>query len=177
MYSKVEKLPDYQSAYNYCKQNDAYCKEQEKLDKVVEQQSANAPISGTGSYNNYNTYNHSSNGSLLNYFLMYHLFFSNSGSRSYYSNPVYTQRFSNYRERDKDYSQYRGHGVYSPTYVRTMRSSISSGKTSFTSSSGTVFKSSRFAGSSKSSITGRSISRGGFGSVGRSFSGGRGFGG
>ena len=153
----IEKLPDYQQALDYCKNNPAYCQEKEKMDQLA----------GSGASGSFGpqVQTHHSGSSFLNYYLMYHIFFSNSGRVSA-SN--YQSRFSNINSSgiDEKRNQYRGFGVYTPSYVNRMRTSIANGTTSFETASGKVYKSAKFAGSSSS---GKSISRGGFGSSGRSF--------
>lgn len=166
---EVQKLPNYQEALDYCNNTPEYCREADKLnqslvmtnshgatmdfDKPAPQQVKTA---GGGGSN------------FLNYYLLYHMFFSRG---SHVSGNQFSNRFSNFNQKnyEEKESKYRGYGVYSPAYVSRMHNSISEGKTSFVSSSGNVYKSAQFKGSSKSSLTGKTIMRGGFGSTGRSF--------
>jgi hypothetical protein len=93
---------------------------------------------------------------------MYHLLFSNSRGNS----ALYKSHFTSYDKTKIDENQktYSGHGAYSSRYVSRMRAAVAEGRISFETSDGHLYKSSQFAGKSKSSITGKSISRGGFGS-------------
>lgn len=161
---RVEKLSNYQEALDYCKNNPAYCKEADKLNLALSQPQQHG---ASGSFQGPPAQQASGGNNFLNYYLLYHLFFSrNSVNSSNYQN-----KFSNYDKGsfDKREKDYMGRGVYTPGYVSRMHKSISEGKTSFVSDSGKVFKSSQFKGVSKSSLTGKSISRGGFGTSGRSY--------
>ena len=160
---QVQRLPNYQEALEHCKSTPEYCQESDKINQAI------TPSGASGSYgtagNSQPGYYHENN-SFLNYYLMYHMFFAHG----YNVSPSYAQtRFSNYNPQDVNnrQSSYRGGGVYTPAFVSRMSSSIASGKTSFTTSEGTVIKSAQYAGSSRSSVTGKTISRGGFGSTGR----------
>jgi len=163
---KVEKLPEYQQVLSMCKTDPKYCEESEKLDQQLAPNSSGA----SGSFDT--APRTSGNGNFLSHYLLYHMLFSRNNSYpSNYSGSAFNRRTLNLsddkvKERGEQYS---GRGVYSPGFVSRMNRSISEGKTSFVSDSGKVFKSSQFKGSSRSSITGKSISRGGFGSSGRSF--------
>lgn len=166
---KVDKLPDYQKVLDMCKNDASYCEESEKIENVL----ANPQQTGaTGSYDNTtSTVSRSSSSSFLNHYLLYHMLFSNNnrGYSNYNTNPVVSSRIANPQLGETKKDEYSGRGVYSRAFVTRMNNSISEGKTSFTSESGKVYKSSQFAGSTRSSITGKSISRGGLGSSGRSF--------
>jgi hypothetical protein len=164
---KLEKMPDYETTYAECRTNPEQCR-----DEVVSDNTGATGSFDTNPNQNVVYGNHyNSGGSFWNHYLLYHMLFSNNGRSSYYQ-PYYSRHFSNYSvERAGTFSQrYRGSGVYTPGFVSRMKSSISSGKTSFVSSSGSIFKSSKFAGSSTHSSSGKVISRGGFGSTSRGFS-------
>lgn len=159
--SKIDKSPEFTETYKYCVENKDLCKEMDEANKVVDSKSASFEQSNKNLHAS-----QSSTGSFWNYYLMYHLFFSRNNN--FQSSQI--SRFTNYDKEKHNYAGHRGTGVYSPGFVSRFGNQISKGDTAYFNNNGKVFKSSKFAGSYNYSNTGKGISRGSFGSVGRGFS-------
>jgi len=151
----VQKMPNYQEVVELCKKDPSQCEDNSSLNSMM--RGSNQPSNVQVIHSNNNSM------SFLNYYLIYKLMFDNSGSNMNHS--AFRDHFNSYNAQkiEEDQRNYRGFGVYSPGYVSRMSRSIQTGSTVYRSSSGEVFKSPSASSSAKS------ISRGGFGSTGRSF--------